>query len=398
MSLALFNDYYRNKIYKLIDTSLELFQISTWLHVFSGALISIFIPIFLLQMDYSIASVMLYYMIYNIFDFPFNLIAKKLVFKIGAKNVIAIGSAFSILFFVLLYNLTPNNWTLLIAMALFAAIYDAFYWVARVYFFMKCSPNDDDVSKDTSKIKIIEMIAGLLAPIIGAGILIFFNQRVLIIISTTILALSLWPLYKIKKIDDKPKIAKNFKEFFYSRNVSKEYIIQGLFSFHRVTEAVVWPIFIFTIFHNIESVALIPIIVSITAIMFTYFIGNISKGKRTKSILVGAIFISIIWILRIYINNSIFYYLSVLLMGLFAVFISIPQDSNLYEKGERNCALSASTYRNTASMFPRIFFYALLFILVDIFRVSFVIAVVGTIALMLVSYLFTINMKNKSFI
>jgi len=343
-------------------------------------------------MGYSITDVMLYYFIYNVFDFPLNFFAGWLTRKIGARYVIILGSISLIAFFAVLYNLTLNNWPLLILMAFFAALYDALYWVAHIYFFIKCEKHDDNVSGGIGLLYIIKRIAGVLAPVFGVLILIFFEQKILILVSMIILALSIWPLFKVRHTYDKPSNkSMKLRDFFKNWEDIKEYILQGLYSFHNVAEGVIWPVFIFMLFKTIESVALIPVIVSITAIIFTYFTGKIKKASRNKIMALGALLIAVVWILRLIIDNNIFYYVSVFLMGLFSVLVSLPLDSNLFEKGEKKDALSASTYRNTFSMFPRIFFFGILFLLLSVFKVGFIAAAISMFIIMAINYVFVLK-------
>ena len=361
-----------------------LFELSVWLHVFARSLIAVFIPILLLTMEYSIPDVMAFYFAYHLFDVPLNFFARWLIRKIGARHVIILGTLWSILFFVVLYNLPPADFMWLMLLAVSAALYDALYWVAHIYYFMESSKHRKAASKDTSIFYIVKMVGGILAPAFGAAVLIFFTDKVLIGLSMGILALSIVPLLGMTHVEDKPKGKQlRFHEFFKTWADLRDYVTTGLYGVHASVEGIMWPLFIFVALGSIESVAIVPIIVSITTIVFTFFAGHIRKKSQTKSIVLGALFIALIWGLRLMVDDTIFYYASIFLVGLFSVFIIIPTDSRLYEKGEHGDSLTASTYRNTAAMSAKLILFGALVVLVNVFQVSFMLAASSMVVLMI---------------
>lgn len=391
--MQLFHNYHMHRMHNFWHTEFRLFELSIWLHVFARSMIMVFVPVFLLKLGYSVGSVMLYYCIYNIFDIPLNFIVKWVIQKIGARYVMLLATLFVIFGFLILYLMSPNNWMLLILLALFFAVYDTGYWISHMYLFMICSKQSLNISGNTSMLYIVRRFAGVLAPVFGAIILVFLNQQILIFISIGILLISTLPLFKIKNLQDRPKKENilNIKKFFNKKSDIKEYIIQGVYSFHSVAEGVIWPIFIFLFFGTIESVAIIPVMVSVTGIIFTYFAGKIKKANRAKTIFFGAFMMAIIWLMRIFFENNIFYFASVVLIGFFSILVTLPLDSSMFEKGNSKDPLSTATYKNASSMLPRVFFYGLLVILLDVFKISFVTAAISLLVLMALSFIFTLK-------
>jgi hypothetical protein len=379
----------------VIDKELKLFELSVWLHAFSRALISVFFPILLLNLGFSLSEVIIYYFLYNIIDIPLNFLARWLIKKIGARLVIIISSFLSVSFFLALYGLTAGDWMLLVITAILAALYDAFYWVAHIYLFINCSKNDDNISKDTSALAIVRGLGSIMAPALGAGILIFLSSRSLIVTSTIILIISIVPLLSIKNLRDKPKVKKE-KRFLKNKNILQDYISVGLFGIHESVEGVIWPVFIYILFKNIESVAILPMIVAISSMIFTYFIGKTPKEKRSTTIVMGGFLIALTWILRLVLDNTLFYYLSVFMVGFFAVLVNIPLDSDIYEKGEKIDALSASTYRNAFSMGGKAVLYLVLMILLNIFNTSFLTAVACLLFLVLLNYFILLRTRARN--
>jgi len=364
--------------------------------VFSRSLVAIFIPIFLLQIGYLIEEVIIYYFLFNLINVPLNFFARWLTRKIGARRVVILGLVFSVAFFIGLYSLGPGNWPLLIAIAALAAFYDAFYWVAHYFLFIKSSKHDDNISKDRGRLLIVRRVAGILAPAFGAVVLIFYSQQALILISIIILVVSIIPLFRMKDVPDKPRRKQvNFRKFFQNWNVAKDYISIGFYGVNNVTENIMWPIFIFLLFGSIESVAALPIIISITTIIFTLYVGGIKKSSRAKVIAIGSFFVALTWILRLLVDNEIFYFVSVFLIGLFSVLVSIPLDSNICEKGEKRDTLTASTYRNTFSMFFQLLFFGILIIFINVFHVSFIIAAVSMFLLTAVYSIFSRSLSAQ---
>ena len=373
--MQLFHHYHSFSLHKFMSSEFWLFESSVWLHVVGRSLVAVFIPILLLTANYSIGEVMVYYFLFNLFDVPLNFFARWLIRKIGARMVIVLGILGSIAFFVTLFNLTPNNWLLLGVLALFAALYDSLYWVAHIYYFMESSKKRHSASRDMSILYIVRKIGTMLAPAIGAAILIFFDQKVLIVFSIIFLLISIWPLVKMGKTHDKPTGKQlSFREFFKNKKDLKDYFSLSLYGLHSSAEGIIWPIFIFVLFETFESVAVVPIIVSFTTIVFTYFTGKIKKRDRSNTLMIGSFLVAIVWILRLLLESSIFYYASIFLIGLFSVLITIPVDTNILEQGQKKDALSAATYRNTFSMGLRVFLYGLLALMVSVFDMSFMVA------------------------
>ena len=77
-----------------------VFQETTNLNFFALSIISIFIPILMLKLGFSLFEVILFNLILHFFDVIFNFVARKLLFKFGLKSDFIIGTFFIILFFI----------------------------------------------------------------------------------------------------------------------------------------------------------------------------------------------------------------------------------------------------------------------------------------------------------
>ncbi|HBU27714.1 TPA: hypothetical protein DEB00_01190 [Candidatus Uhrbacteria bacterium] len=384
--MNLYHHYHAIRQHRIINSDFHLFELSVWIHVFGRALISVFIPIFLLQLGYSTGNIMTYYFLYCLFDLPLNFVARWSTRRLGARLTIAVSTAATILFLFILLGMSTNHWPLLIALALSAAVYDALYWVAHIFLFMESSKKRGRMSRDTSSLSIIRQFGGLLAPAFGAVVLIFLHQQMLIILSVAILAASVVPLFMAKNLPDKPSTPqRSLKQFFSRKADLREYVIMSLYGVDGAVEDIIWPIFIFSLFASIQSVAIIPLTASVTTIIFTYFAGRISEHYRLKAMTIGGLMIAFIWISRLLIEVPLYYYGSVFLTGLFAVLILIPMDSTIYERAEKTDALSASMYRNFFNMVSQTLLFGVLALLTNVFQISFLLAATSALLIAVIA-------------
>jgi len=373
-----------------------MYELSVWLHVVARSLSSVFIPILLYTTGFPIPDILLFYIILNAFDTPFNFVARALVQKIGARLVIVLATFLAVLFFSLFGLLESGAWGTLGLLAFVYALYDSFYWVSYIYLFMVTTKSGGDKGKETGSFFIIRRLGTIIAPLIGAGVLIFSDKDILYYVSALLFLLSLVPLIWVRGIQDKPaRKMPTFKEYFKHPREKKNFLSLGLFSIHSSAESVMWPLFVYLVFNSVESVAFIPVIIGVSTILLTYYASAIKPAWREVSIIAGAFAIVIVWVLRIFVDSQIMYYGSVVLVGLFTLLVTMPLNSNIFTRGTAKSALQTATYRNAISMFSKTVFYSILFVLVDFFHVSFISAMVALVLVLAVNTLFVISQRGR---
>jgi MFS family permease len=397
--MKIYHHYHHSKFYSLIHSDFWRFELSVWFHTIGYSLVSIFIPIFMLTAGYSLVLVLAYMAMFFLMDVPLNFLAEWLIVRAGARLVIIVGILSAIFYFILFPLLSGRSFFVLFILAILAALYDTFYWVAHYYLFVESSGKIQEISKDNGILNSVKSFAGVLGPAIGAGILLFAGEPVLLAFSILFLLLSILPLLRLRHAKDKPKFGKiPYKEFFRELPEKKNFISWFLYSVHLGANEIIWPIFIFTLFGTLRSIALVAVVISASKIILSYVSGIANSRKREKLMLVGVVSILIIWILRLIYSSNVFYYLSILFIGFFTVLIEIPLDSSVFERAKlKNHSLTASTFRNTIIMLPQGLLFLVLVLLTGVFKVSFLSAIVSLILLLLVSqFIFYFTKKVPS--
>ncbi len=381
--MKIFHHYHHHKLHAITPRDLRHFEFSVWLHMIGYSVINIFIPVLMLMAGYSVQAVLVYLAVYYLLDTPLNYAARSLIIRFGAKTVTVIGTASTILYFLIFPGISGNNFVILGVLAALAAIYDSFYWVAHIYMFIEASGRGEDVSRNNGLISSIRSFGGMLGPAVGAGILLFAGDSALLWVSIFFLGVSLLPLAFLD-IRDRPKNQEiSHRKFFQEIPERKNFLSWFLYSIHWGVDGWIWPVFIFTYFGTLRSIALLAVIMSISKIVLSYTSGLANSKNRDRLIMIGTAFTLFIWIARVAYPNPVFYYLSILLMGFFAVLIEVPLDSNVFERARlRGASLDSSTLRNAIIMFPQGIMFAVLALLVGVFKISFASAI-GSLALLL---------------
>lgn len=273
-----------------------LFLSYSSIHNWGKSVSSIFIPIILLQLGFSLSEVILYYIIFYGLNIIMNFFSKSFIVKFGVKKSFILATTSLILFFILYLHLVVGDWYILIMMALLMAIYDAFYFIARNYSIIDSSLKKENLKKNNVIINIIDKISRFLGPMIGAGIILFTeNEGIILFITIFILIISFFPLLKYKKNDHIKNSKINFKkDLFYNKERRGDYINMSLSRFSETAEGVLWPIFIYLVFESLDSVAFLSLLVVFASLFFTYLTIKIPQVNKNKYIFYGAVGLIII--------------------------------------------------------------------------------------------------------
>ncbi len=386
--------HFHYNLRSIIETDFWLFELSVWLHATARSMITIFIPILLLQNGFSLQAIVLYYLLYYLFDTPLNFLTGALIRRFGARWVIVLANLFIISYFLLFNIMESGNLVMLVGLALFGALYDSLYWVAHLYLFIKSSHSDktaEDTGGKTGTLYSVKRIATMTGPILGAGILTLGTQTLLFGAGIVLFFLSIIPLLYMNQLTDKPEARDHFaslRDFFRNPVEKNNFLSVGLYSVHQLSELILWPLFIFLIFETINSVAVIPILIAGTTVIFSSFNKRISSSSREYMIAAGAVCLALLWISRLAIDWEPFYYISIILAGVFSLFLIIPLDSNLFLRATATDPLKTVVLRNTVTMGTRAAVMLLLLILMNVFHTAFVLTIAALLLLTVVNIYF----------
>ena len=374
MRLAQF--YHRHRLDRLAaHPDFRWFELAIWLHTLARSLVSIFVPILLLQTGYSLGETMAYYLLYNAIDVPLNFLAGRLVRRHGARAVLILSTVATIAFFAVLGILPPGDWPMLALLALLAALYDTLFWVSHIYLFIETGREGLDTARAAGALEGVRKIAGVLGPVAGALVLSAGGKLPLVATSIFVFALSIVPLFRLRHVNDVPQEEPTtFRKFFSDPRERRDYLTMALYGIHADVDSVLWPLFIFGVFGSLGAVAAVPVIVAVTTILFSYAAGRLTRRYRTAMLTVGGFLIALVWLLRLTDQAPSFHYVTIFLVGLFSLLISIPLDGSIAARGLAVGPLAAATYRNAASMVLHVALFAVLALLVGVFKVSFVFA------------------------
>jgi len=389
--MQLLHFYHHHRVKSLFTSDFWLFEFSVWLHVLARSLITIFVPILLLRIGFDLHDVVIFYLLFHAIDIPLNFAAGRVIERIGARMTMFIANIFTIFFFISLNTVSAEQYWLLGAMAAMLAAYDALYWVSHLYLFMKSDQEVEQTGADTGVLYSVKKIAMMLGPLIGAGLLIYVSQTALIVLSVILFLLSALPLISVTDFADKPSGTQprySLRDFFGNHVDRNNFISTGLYAIHRRAELILWPLFLYTLFETIQSVAAVPVIVAATTIIFSFYSSRVNASTRELIIIIGACFVALMWLLRVAIDDATFYYLSVALVSIFGLLIMIPLDSNLFVRAQETDPLSASVYRNTFSMGTATALFLVLLFAIDVFQIAFMTTIISMIGLIAVNFYF----------
>ena len=376
-----------------------LFESSVWFHMLGNSMIAIFIPILMLQQGFEIKAILFFYLLFHLINTPTNFAAGYLVSWIGARKTIMIATLCQIGFFILYASISPDVFIAVVLLGALAAFYDALYYTASLYLFMKSTVNVENSGKNTGILYAIIRSAALVGPLVGSAILLLGGGQGWVIVCVIIsFIISLVPLFYTSLEQGERGQMEPLGDFITSRDVLSNHVSLGLFKIHESIANVIWPVFIFIYFSSLESVAFLAVLVPVVGLVASFLSGRISKQWRAHAIAVGAFLVALVWLGRIGIESSTWYYLSVVLAGLLMILMQVPIDANIFRTGNQSNPLMASVVKNMFSMGTKTILFAVLYFAFagsEHFTSIFVIAILALVLLLVQSVGHIIRRCNK---
>lgn len=369
-----------HRIFK-IRSELEEVYLNLVIQAFSMGLIGIFIPIYLLELGFTLDMVIIFMILMLLPIAVFSPFAAKISSRFGLKHTILFSVPLLICVFMLFVVIPILNPILLLMVAVFYGVQQSMYWVPLHSEFVR---NTDKVheSEEVGNLIALPKIAAVLAPIIGAVVLQHFGFPVLFTLVIFLLILSVGPLFATGDYKRYFRFDLKSIEFSLDKNLYLAHSIQGVF---YISEFLMWPVFIYLTFGSLLSVGIAVALSGLGIAIFTFFMGKISKNINHRKLLgIGAIGYSITWFSRLFVTTVSDAFLVSFIGGMFAAIISIIIYITFCEFARKTNEVNSEVSREVWLGVGRVFLGILLLFVIAKFSFIFIVAGISSLLLLLV--------------
>ena len=272
------------------------FNIFSFISTFARSLIEIFISLYLYKNGFSIKSILLFYLLENLFAIFLSYIFVRIGEKYKYSIVMYIGIVSFIVLQIVLNNIN-NSIAYLFLISLLYSIYRRGYWVARRFYITNIIPQKDS-SEKFSIILVVSQLSSIASGYFGAILLDSFNIFSLTIISSILLFISVIPLINIKykSTNTKIELLENIKKYD-----KRNYLAFSLYELNNLL-TFIFPIYIAIYIKNTYVMAgSLNAISNVAILIFILVYGKIIK-KKNYFVLSSILFI-IMCALKLFLYN-----------------------------------------------------------------------------------------------
>jgi len=343
----------------LKNRELNELYISVAIKSFAISMISIFIPIYLLKLNYSLTTVFIFYAILNFSHALFVIPAAKISSKYGFKHSIFYSIPILIIFYLALYTLKQFHWPIYLLAVIFG-INNALYWIGYHVDFSRFSDKKNR-GKEVGTVKIVSSIFYVLGPIIGGLIITFVGFQALFATVSILLLTSAIPLFFSKDIHN--PINFSIRRIFKGQSIKNTFAFIG-YGIEGGAASVIWPVFIFfSILNNFTTLGLVSSLSVSFSLLFVFIIGRFSDVRRRLVLKIGSLLNTVIWGVRFFIKTTLQVFIVDSFYGISQTLIYIPFDALSYDKANKSNIVKFIMFREIVIQSGRMIFFLIMAII-----------------------------------
>ncbi len=350
------------------------------IQAFAVSMISVFVPIYLLTIGFSLAQVVTFLLIeWTLFGLLSPLYA-KLIHKIGLREAILIRTPFLILAYLLLFLLESNTtvrafyWII----PIIGGISGSIYALSITSLFAESLGNKNHGEK-TAKLISYPQIISAAGPFIGGFLASLISFPFVIGLVVVFLIISIIPIGLIKEKITHPKF--NINVFKDIKVEFKEFLMLNSYGVKSMIFFVVLPLSIYFFSTDILVVGAVISTIALARAGFTMFLGKYCDKHGHKTVIrIGAILTSIILLLLGFFSQSPFLYVLAIISGFTNIMTTLVYETHLYDKARKHPnPLEFLTFKEFSLFWGRLIIFAAMLIYLPNFEVSYFIGAVTTL-------------------
>jgi len=311
-------------IQKLFKIKSELQEVywNLFLETLAKSLIGIFVPIYLLILGYTLPQVLTFLLFYLTTLFISSPLAASIAHRVGLKHLILYRIPLFILFYVLLLFMQffPFSLAGVYITGIIGGLSASLYWIPLNTEFAKNTKKIHE-GEEIAKATALKRLATIFTPTIAALILITIGFTPLFGIVIFLAFLSVFPLFASTDYKGKFTFSQEKKLFFQNKKLSLRLALRGPV---MISEAFLWPLFIFVTLESILDVGIAVSIGGLGIAFFIFLIGRLSDKVNKRNLMkVGGLAYGLVWFSRIFASTPLEIFLLSLLGGMFAAILEI---------------------------------------------------------------------------
>ena len=301
---------------------------------FALGMINIFVPIYIYQHFDSISLTLLFFAIYKGLFGALVPFGGQLMKKIGVKHAMLFSCPFIFGFYLSLLCFEKS--ILFVFLAIILSVLNAiFFWPSYHTYFARFV-GKNHLGREVGKLSFSGALPGILAPVIGGGVITFFGYPILFMIVLFILFVSALPLFLSKEVYQiyTDSYLKAYRRITKPENKYNNlaFAANGM---EGEINAYLWPLFLAILSIGYISIGGITTIASLASLFFILFVGRITDTlSRAKLITIGSVLTSLTWIGKFFVVNPFLAFFAQSAYRFARTAASIPFQTIFYEKAK----------------------------------------------------------------